>query len=149
MRISVAVAAITIMLLVVSGVGGTALTARRLNTSIAATFGNLAEVRYEWQTGSLADNTIPWRANCNRGGTPTGVGVSSSSGAGDDWSCTITDTRPSDGAGVTTLDVTLKPNGCYQVQSSPGAVGALYVNDDHGKPFLNPLYAFDGCLGTS
>jgi ABC-2 type transport system permease protein len=148
-RISVAVAAITVVLLALSGVGGTALTARRLNTSIAATFGNLAEVRYEWLTGSPADTTIPWQANCNRGGTPTGVGVSNSSGAGDDWSCTITDTRPSDGAGVTILDLTLKPNGCYQVQSSPGAVGALYVNDDHGKPFINPLYAFDGCLGTS
>lgn len=23
----------------------------------------------------------------------------------------------------------------------------LYVNDDQGRTFINPLYAFDGCLG--
>jgi hypothetical protein len=46
------------------------------------------------------------------------------------------------------LDVTLGVNGCYAVQSSPGAVGPLYVDGATGTPFINPLYAFDGCLGT-
>lgn len=147
-RIAVALAAVSALLVGFSGVGPTALTAARLNTSLAATFGHLAEVRYLWQSGSVPDTSIPWQANCTRGGTPTTTTTSTDRGAGDDWSCTVVDTRPEDGGGPTTLDVTLKANGCYQVQSPPGAVGTLYVNDNKGRPFLNPLYAFDGCLGT-
>jgi ABC-2 type transport system permease protein len=147
-RLSAAVAAPSVLLLAFSGVGPTALTHTRLETSIAATFGRLAEVRYQWQAGAKADATIPWHAVCNRGGTPITSNAGSGKGAGDDWACVITDQRASDGAGPTMLDVTLKPNGCYQVQSPPGAVGALYVNNQHGKAFINPLYAFDGCFGT-
>jgi hypothetical protein len=147
-RIGVAVAAICALLGGFSTVGPTALTARRLDASIAATFGHLAEVRYQWQAGAGADPTIPWHAVCNRGGTPIGATVPNSTGAGDDWSCTISDLRASDGVGTNVLDVTLKANGCYDVQSPPGAVGALYVTDDRGHTFLNPLFAFDGCLGT-
>jgi ABC-2 type transport system permease protein len=148
MRMGVAVAAISALLVGLSSVGPTALTASQLGASLAATFGNLAEVRYQWQTGAKADTSIPWQATCTRGGTPTGATPSTATGAGDDWACTIVDTRASDGAGANVLDVTLKANGCYQVQSPPGAVGTLYVNNDKGRPFLNPLFAFDGCLGT-
>jgi ABC-2 type transport system permease protein len=131
-RIGIAVAAISTLLGAFSGVGPTALTA-----------GNLVEVRYHWQSGAQADTTIPWHATCNRG-----AGTRHNAGAGDDWACTVTDLRASDGVGANVLDVTLKANGCYEVQSPPGAVGALYVNDDHGRAFINPLYAFDGCFGT-
>jgi ABC-2 type transport system permease protein len=154
-RIGVAAAAITAVLAGFSGVGPTALTAARLNASMAHTFGNLTDVRYLWQTGHPGDPTIPWHAACDRGGvagatggTPTSSGSANSKGAGDDWECIITDLRTSDGLGATTLDVTLKANGCYEAESPPGAVGALYVNNQWGKPFLNPLFAFDGCFGT-
>jgi ABC-2 type transport system permease protein len=43
---------------------------------------------------------------------------------------------------------TLKATGCYKVQFPPGAVGPLHVTDDHERTFRNPLFAFDGCLGT-
>jgi ABC-2 type transport system permease protein len=142
-RIGVAVVGVSAVLGALSGVGPTPLTADRLDTSIAATFGNLDQVRYHWQTGGPADTSIPWHATCNRG-----AGTGYSAGAGDDWACTVTDLRASDGAGATVLDVTLNANGCYQVQAPSGAVGALYVNDDQGRAFINPLYAFDGCLGT-
>ena len=142
-HIGIAVAAISALLVAFSGVGPKALTAGRLDASVAATFGNLAEVRYHWLTGAKADTTIPWHATCNRG-----AGTRNSAGAGDDWACTVTDLRASDGAAASVLDVTLKANGCYEVQSLPGAVGALYVNDDQGRAFINPLYAFDGCFGT-
>lgn len=155
MRIGMAVAAVTAVLAGLSGVGPTALTAARLNVSIARTFGNLTDIRYYWQTGRGGDPTIPWHAACDRGGVagatggiPTTSGSTNGKGAGDDWECVITDQRPSDGLGATTLDVTLKANGCYEAQSPPGAVGALYVNNQQGKPFLNPLFAFDGCFGT-
>jgi hypothetical protein len=28
------------------------------------------------------------------------------------------------------------------------AFGALLVGNEQGKPFINPVYAFDGCFGT-
>ncbi|MCW2540703.1 MAG: hypothetical protein JWN95_2428 [Frankiales bacterium] len=143
-RIGIAGAAISALVGVLGGVGPTALTSSRLDASVAATFGNLAEVRYQWQTGAKADTSIPWQATCNRG-----AGSKKSEGAGDDWACTVTDLRASDGAGASVLDVTLKTNGCYEVQSPPGAVGALYLNDNRGRAFINPLYAFDGCFGTA
>lgn len=154
-RIGIAVVAVSAVLGGLSGVGPTVLTASRLNASIATTFGNLAEVRYQWQSGEPADTTIPWKAECDRGGvaaavdgTPQSAGSAHDKGAGDDWECIIIDTRVSDGAGPTTVDVDLKPDGCYEAQSPPGSVGALYIDSSNGNAVINPLYAFDGCFGT-
>lgn len=154
-QVGVVLAAIAAVLAGLGTVGPTALTAARLNTSMAQTFGNLTGVYYLWKTGQPGDSSIPWHAACDRGGvagstggTPTSSGSANAKGAGDDWECIITDLRASDGLGATTLDVNLKANGCYEAQSPPGSVGALYVNNDKGKPFINPLFAFDGCFGT-
>ena len=154
-RVGVVLATIAAVLAGLGTVGPTALTADRLNTSMAQTFGNLTNVYYLWRTGRPGDTTIPWHAACDRGGvagstggTPVSSGSANAKGAGDDWECIITDLRASDGLGATTLDVNLKANGCYEAQSPPGSVGALYVNDDKGKSFINPLFAFDGCFGT-
>ena len=154
-QVGVVLAAIAAVLAGLGTVGPTALTATRLNTSMAQTFGNLTNVYYLWKTGQPGDATIPWQAACDRGGvagsmggTPTSSGSADNKGAGDDWECIITDLRASDGLGATTLDVNLKANGCYEAQSPPGSVGALYVNNDKGKAFINPLFAFDGCFGT-
>lgn len=147
-QIALTLVAAAAVLIGLGNLGPTALTAARLNTSLAATFGNLAEVRYQWQNHAPADGTIPWQANCTRGGTQPTLATSTDQGAGDDWSCTIVDTRPQDGGGPTILDVTLKATGCYQVQAPAGAVGSLYLNDKNGQSFLNPLFGFDGCLGT-
>lgn len=145
LRLSAPVVGLAVALAVLSRVGPSALVAPRLEASIATTFGNLAEVRYEWQTGSAAETDVPWTAACDRGGATQGNG---GAGAGDDWACTLIDRRASDGLGATILDVDVKADGCYSVQSPPGAVGALKVVDDRGTSFINPLYAFDGCLGS-
>jgi ABC-2 type transport system permease protein len=122
--------------------GPTNLTAQRLQASIAPTFANLSAVRYEWQTGTPGQANVPMTATCNRG-----AGTQKSTGAGDDWSCIIVDRRASDGAQPVTYDVTLKPDGCYTAEAGM-ALGALLVDNEQGKSFINPVYAFDGCLGT-
>ena len=81
-------------------------------------------------------------ATCNRG-----AGTEKSSGAGDDWSCIIVDSRASDGGQPVTYDVALKANGCYTAETGM-TLGALLVDNEQGKPFINPVYAFDGCFGT-
>jgi ABC-2 type transport system permease protein len=142
-RVGVAAAAVGAVLGGLSTVGPTALTAERLDTSVATTFGHLVEIRYQWESERRPDTTIPWRATCDRG-----ADKKTTRGAGDDWACTVTDLRPADGVGPTMLEVNLKANGCYEVQAPAGAVGGLYVTSRSGRRFLNPLYAFDGCLGT-
>jgi ABC-2 type transport system permease protein len=141
-RIAVVAVIVLAVLAAVAGQGPTDLTASRLAASIAPTFGRLAVVRYQWQTGTPGDTTAPMSATCNRG-----AGAQKSQGPGDDWSCTVIDTRAADGEAPVILDVTLKANGCYTAEAG-SALGALLMNSWQGKTFINPLYAFDGCFGT-
>jgi ABC-2 type transport system permease protein len=141
-RIIVVMAVILAVFGGIAGAGPTSLTAQRLQASIAPTFASLSAVRYEWQTGTPGEANVPMAATCNRG-----AGTEKSTGAGDDWSCIIVDTRASDGAQPVTYDVTLKPDGCYTAEAGM-TLGALLVNNEQGKPFINPVYAFDGCFGT-
>jgi ABC-2 type transport system permease protein len=141
-RIAVVMVAIAAVLAAAAGQGPTDLTASRLAASIAPAFGRLAAVRYQWQTGTPGDTTAPMSATCNRG-----AGTQKSRGPGDDWSCTVVDTRVADGAAPIVLDVALKSNGCYTAEAG-SALGALLINNWQGKPFINPVYAFDGCFGT-
>lgn len=127
-------------------VGPTPLTADNLSKSVTHTFGSLVTVNYRWHNGTAPDTTTPWSTVCARGTiTPT---ENAGSGAGDDWGCLITDTRTTDGISPIQVDVDVKANGCYAVQAPPAAVGALHGVDKQGHGYLNPLYAFDGCLGT-
>lgn len=132
-----------VVLLGAAGLGPTDLTAQRLQASIGSTFSRLSAVRYQWQTGAPGQVTPPMPASCNRG-----AGTQRSSGAGDDWSCVIEVTDSSAGGGqAVTFDVTLKPDGCYTAEAG-SSFGALLVTNQQGRPFINPVYAFDGCFGT-
>ena len=141
-RLAALAVVIGAVLLATAGQGPTDLTARRLEASIGPTFANLSAVRYEWQTGTPGEANVPMDATCNRG-----AGTEKSSGAGDDWSCIVVDAQASAGAQPVTYDVTLKANGCYTAETGM-TLGALLVDNEQGKPFINPVYGFDGCFGT-
>jgi ABC-2 type transport system permease protein len=146
LRIGLTVVVIGAVLAGLGRVGPTPLTATNLSKSVTATFGNLVTVNYLWHNGTTPDTTTPWSSVCARGViTPS---ANSGSGAGDDWSCLITDTRTTDGISPIQVDVEVRANGCYAVQAPPAAVGALHGISTKGQAYLNPLYAFDGCLGT-
>ncbi|MCL2514520.1 MAG: ABC transporter permease [Microbacteriaceae bacterium] len=131
----------------VGRLGPTALTADRLSASVTTTFANLVAVNYLWHNdGKAADTTVPWHSVCARGVITPSTDVGS--GAGEDWSCLITDTRASDGISAIQVEVALRANGCYEVQSPAAAVGPLQGTSVSGRSYLNPLFAFDGCLGT-
>jgi ABC-2 type transport system permease protein len=154
-KIGGAVVGIGAVLAALGSVGPTALTATRMNQSVASTFGNLNEVAYQWQSAGKIGTTTSWAAQCDRGGVaeasdtaPSAADTASSRGPGNDWSCIIRDRRASDHFAVTTVDVELEADGCYRVQAQPGVFGGLYLYDINGRRYINPLYAFDGCLGT-
>ncbi|HLH58679.1 MAG TPA: ABC transporter permease [Streptosporangiaceae bacterium] len=139
----VAVAVVVLAVLAAAaGQGPTDLTAKRLDASIAPAFGNLAAVHAQWQTGTSGGSAPPIRAVCNRG-----AGAQNSQGPGDDWSCTVIDTRAADAEPPVVLDVTVKANGCYTAESG-SSLGALLMKSYRDKTYINPLYAFDGCFGT-
>ncbi|GAA4155664.1 ABC transporter permease [Gryllotalpicola daejeonensis] len=145
-QIGVTVVVIGGVLAGVGKVGPTPLTADNLATSVNTTFSNLVQVNYLWHNGRPADTTTPWSTICSVGTiTPT---ANKGSGAGEGWSCLITDTRTTDGISPIQVDLEVRANGCYTVQAPPAAVGALHGTDPKGRSYLNPLYAFDGCLGT-
>lgn len=139
----IAVAVVVLAALAVAaGQGPTELTAKRLDASIAPVFGRLAAVHYRWQTGTPGGTAGPMRATCNRG-----AGAQQSQGPGDDWSCTVIDSRAADGEPPVILDVSLKASGCYTAEAG-STLGALLMRSYQGRTFINPLYAFDGCFGT-
>jgi len=70
-------------------------------------------------------------------------------GPGDDWACVVTLPHQNAAGTALRLDVSVHANGCYTADAPPTAVGALRLVDTFGQPFTNPLYAFDGCLGTA
>lgn len=131
-----------VVLLGAAGLGPTNLTAQRLQASIGPTFARLSAVRYLWQTGTPGEANVTMTATCNRGD-----GTQKSSGAGDDWACVVVDSNPADDGQPVTFDVALKPNGCYTAEAG-SAFGPLLINNEQGKAFINPVYAFDGCFGT-
>jgi ABC-2 type transport system permease protein len=145
-QITAAAVVILTALAAASGQGPSALTAQRLDASIATTFANLAVIHAQWQTGT--GGTAPHiRAVCTRGAGYLGANALKGQGQGDDWSCTMTDTRTSDAEQPVVLDVTSKANGCYEAEAG-SSLGALLITSWQGQTFINPLYAFDGCLGT-
>lgn len=142
LRLAAIAVAAGAVLLGAAGLGPTTLTAQRLQASIGRTFANLSAVRYEWQTGQPGQANVAMTATCNRGD-----GTQRSSGAGDDWACIIVESDPAYGAQPVSFDVTLKPDGCYSADAG-AAYGALLIPGEHGRAFINPVYAFDGCFGT-
>jgi ABC-2 type transport system permease protein len=135
-------AVIGVILAVISQQGPTALTAANLQTSLAADYAHLSVVHYEWQTGTPGQINAPFTASCDRGS-----GSEQSQGAGDDWSCIVSDPRPADGVTPVTLDVTLKANGCYTA-SAGSDLGPLVLTNYQSREFINPMYEFDGCVGA-
>lgn len=121
---------------------GPSLDAPTLGTSVAATFAQLY-LRAQQQQGRTDTGDLRASAACTRGGGDT-LDV----GPGDDWRCLVTFTP----TGVVApqqvfYEVTLKPEGCWTADGPPAVVGDATVTDVDGVRRVNPVYAFDGCLG--
>jgi ABC-2 type transport system permease protein len=143
LRTALAFAAVVAVLVAVSGLGPTELTAGRLDASVTATFQRLILLRDTWRAhhpdppGAL----VRVQSQCSRSsGRPDGPG--------EDWACVLTLPQQVTATSMT-LDVSLHANGCYTADAPPTAVGSVRLIDNFGRPFTNPLYAFDGCLGTA
>lgn len=130
------------LVLLLTGCGPT-LDARTLAASVAPAYASLY-VRAQEQQGrtDVTAGGLSATATCTRGGGDT-LDV----GPGDDWRCLVS-TTPGGGPVVQVLyEVTLTPEGCYRADGPPAVVGDAQVVDVDGRRRINPVYAFDGCLG--
>ena len=142
-RAAAVAAALVAVLAAAAGWGPTDVTAARLEQSIAPTFDNLVVLQYRRRTHSDQSTELHTRATCGRSGV-TGT----SRGPGEDWTCSLRVLRPQVSGAAVNLDVSVHANGCYTAQAPASLVGQQRLRDVNGSSFVNPVYAFEGCLGT-
>jgi len=138
----VAVAAMLALLVAVSRVGASPITAERLEGSIAPTFSHLVVVQQRLLGRRVpAGSSVTVLPTCGRGGSSA-----PGRGAGDDWLCSLSLVGPSLAQQPVNYDVNVRANGCYTADGPPAVVGRLTLRGPHGRKLVNPLYQFDGCL---
>jgi ABC-2 type transport system permease protein len=139
-----ATAATVGLLAALSGLGPSGITASRLETSLAGTFSNLTVYQQ-----TLLGRTVPAGAElrvlptCRRRGVSTPT-----SGAGDDWHCTLSVVGPGARQTPVGYDVNVRPNGCYTADGPPSFVGPATIRRPGHGLVGNPLFVFDGCFDT-
>lgn len=127
--------------LILSGCASS-ITQARLDNAVGPTFAHL--YRLQHQIMGFPPVIDPQAsAQCQR----TGRGVPNS-GAGDDWICQVSLVVAGQLQSAYTYDLSVKADGCYVADGSPGLVGGAMLTAANGQNQVNPLFAFDGCFDT-
>jgi hypothetical protein len=147
-RAGAAFGAVALVLLGLSGCGGTGVTSARLDASIGRTFANLYVLQQAEQGNPRPSaGSLHSRASCQKGGSVDNV----QSGSGS-YLCEITYLVAGPGYPVIAkYNVDVQTDGCYaadgdgpaSVNGSPTITGPHYVQVD------NPLFLIDGCFDTT
>jgi len=138
-------AAVLALLAFASNWGPKGVTAGRLETSISATFSNLAVYQQQLEGHRLpAGASLYVLPSCKRRGVSTPYG-----GQGDDWHCTLSVVGHQAQQMPIGFDVNVRANGCYTAEGPPSVIGPATIRR-RGHGFVpNPLFVFDGCFDTS
>ncbi len=146
---AVVVTAVVLALLAAAGnLGPHSITAARLQAAITPTFNNLTLLQQRELGRSVPAGTkLNILTSCSRrAGTSTGPG--------DDWTCTLEVFIPQPGAvpfqqTPVTYDMSVKSNGCYKAEAPPSFVGQQLMRDAHGHNVVNPLFTIYGCFDVT
>ena len=147
-RVVLGAMALIAVLAAASGWGPQAITAGRLEATLAPAFNDLTLLQQR-QLG----RTVPAGARlrilptCSRR-------AGTAQGPGDDWVCTLDVLIPQAGSDPfqqtpVTYDVSVKSNGCYKAEAPPSFVGQQLMRDARGRSVVNPLFTIYGCFDTS
>ncbi len=139
-----AVVAAVITAVIVAGMilDRTWITSKHVEASVAATFKNLVVDQQALLGRKIHPAAVQVYPYCNRESVLHGP----STGAGDDWACTLYVNGPHVSQGAVRYTLTIRPNGCYTAESAPEIVGPLHMKTAGGGTAINPLLAFDGCM---
>ncbi len=132
--------------------GGTALgpatiTPARLQASITPAFSQLTLLQQrELGRRVAAGEHLKIVPKCVRRG-------GSSSGPGDDWTCTLGVFIPQNGVEpfrqtAVTYDMSVQSDGCYKASGPPIFIGQQTMRSRDGGELVNPLYTIYGCFET-
>jgi hypothetical protein len=142
-----AVAMIAAVGLGASGCGSSGITGGRLDRAVAPTFANLYVLQQSLRGRKVAAASLNSRAACTRGDAAT-----ADSGAGNDWTCTVTWFNTGPNIAVTaSYQVHVQTNGCYTADGDGPADlnGQQLITAADGASVTNPLWEFDGCFDTT
>ena len=137
-------AALSLLILTLSGCGSTGITAAPLETSISSTFANLYALQQAEQ-----GNPRPWvRSLHSHTGCQKGTPATPQSGSGT-WLCYIT-YYPSGPAYpvIARYKIDVQTDGCYAADGDgPASVnGSPTITGPHYEQIVNPLALIDGCF---
>jgi ABC-2 type transport system permease protein len=123
----------------------TAVTPKRLETSIKPAFNRLTLLQQR-----LLGRTIVTGAKLNDTAVCARQG-SSKKGAGSDWGCTLEVLTPQASTSTPNFepvdyDVSVKNNGCWSAEGPPSFVGAQTFRSISGATVVNPLFELEGCF---
>jgi len=141
--VAVATSAVVIAgLAVASNLGPAAVTASRLDASLATTFSNLTAYQQTLLGRHVpAGATLHVLPSCARRGVST-----PHEGQGDDWHCLLSVIGPGAQQMPVGYDVNVRPNGCYTAEGPPSFIGPATIRRPGGGVAANPLFVFDGCF---
>ncbi len=121
---------------------GDGLDAPKLATAFGANFARTL-IRQEVDLGQPVQSLTAVRAqaSCIRGGGVT-------SGAGDDWLCTVLWVAGDSSHRVAVYDLNVRTDGCFEADGPQLVIGGPTLTDADDKIVSNPLYEFDGCFAV-
>lgn len=141
-RSRLVVAAIAMVVPVLSSCSGSVVTSTKLNSAIGPAFARLY-VDQQQLLGKSVMNEPDRSAQCAR--TNTG---SPTRGAGDDWVCVLNLPYADGHVQPVNYDVKVTPTGCYTAAGPSQLVGQQTERAADGHIATNPLFEFDGCFPT-
>ena len=131
----------------VSGCGSSGISKPRLDHAVAPTFANLYVIQQSLRGRKVSAASLNSKADCSRGDAQT-----ADSGAGNDWTCTVTWFNTGPNIAVTAqYQVHVQTNGCYTADGDGPADlnGQQLITAADGTTVTNPLWEFDGCFDTT
>jgi ABC-2 type transport system permease protein len=139
----VLVTAVVVAILAVGTVlDRTWITSEHVESSVAATVGNLVVEQQRIRGREVDPASIRVYPFCRRESVLTGP----SKGAADDWTCQMYIDGPHVGRLAVDYTLTIRPNGCYTAEGPPAVIGPLHLRAAGGGTAINPLFAFDSCM---
>jgi len=138
-RLAAGALALGVLAVGATGCAGTAVTADRLEESVASSFTRT----YTWQQellGRPQPHDLKTQARCVRG-------TSGDHGAGSDWTCTVQYLESAADNPVTfSYDVSVHQDLCWTAENGPRALGGATIETAAGTSVPNPVYAVDSCF---
>ena len=142
MRALIAGAALTL----VTGCGGSPITADRIERAIAPTFANLLHLQVpSMGLPAMQPAEFAASASCRKVGA---AGAPSTRAGSGDWICTIQWRGPGQRPLRDVYDLFVTTDGCYTATVEGESLARPVLTTSDGREVRNLLYVFEGCFDT-